>query len=799
MVRITLVACLLCSSYFIIAQNTFYIAVDGVDDNDTYTILSSNRQKKRYAYGTQAEPYRNISTLQRGLLWNEARGYAEDGGTPRVLSPGDTILLVEGEYKNASYDAHARLMREIRIPTEDNPLPDDTLALFYNSESSILMDGIVGAPDQWITVKPAAPGTVILKASGRQAIDIKDCQWVRLEGIEIEGFVDSIPYELAYSQQFLYRWNTDVNDTRDANPVWKYEYRVPRDWTTEEIADTVFMRETPDASLARPEFFDNKGLLVRKTDHVVLDNCHVHHNGGTGVRFQDCSWMTLVNSEVNDNSRRSSGGTHGFVIDATRSDPDPLYNDSVQVRIENNLVHNNYNELYSWNGGKLFIEPHIDEGKGISLQRTYSLATDGPNADGQWRAGHLLVRNNITWFNGFSGVHCNGAERHWFVNNTSYFNSRTQRGSNTGISITSAWDSYAVNNLSVIQPRTNTSDPEDENDEEDVGFANALSMDKKSGLPGNDLVENPDGSFEDGPRNNYWHNNVFWGTIGLEVVNRSLDTLLLSADRKYKLGDNARAYMPSVDSLRQIFDHEITTTEFEIYEEQMTPAAFMLKEGSPAVDYGIPYDESTPEGMYVPTTDYFGNPRDASPDAGAVEFQQESLPVDLLAFTGKVLEKGRHQLQWTTVEETDNDFFELQRSTDGIEWHALTRVRGSGSTSEVNDYEYVDGEPKVGVNLYRLRQVDYDGSFELSHVIQLNGVGRAIGGNIYPNPFTSRFVIPITEQITRFALYSVEGRQLMDGVAYEAEENRLIVDATTLPAGAYIVRYNRHVGVVVKE
>ena len=109
--------------------------------------------------------------------------------------------------------------------------------------------------------------------------------------------------------------------------------------------------------------------------------------------------MTLTNSEVNDNSRRSSGGTHGFVIDATRSDPSPGFDDVVQVLIENNLVHNNYNEIYSWNGGKLFIEPSIDEGKGISLQRTWSIFNpDSPNAAGAFFGGHLLCRNNITYF-----------------------------------------------------------------------------------------------------------------------------------------------------------------------------------------------------------------------------------------------------------------------------------------------------------------------------------------------------------------------------------------------------------------
>ena len=98
-------------------------------------------------------------------------------------------------------------------------------------------------------------------------------------------------------------------------------------------------------------------------------------------------------------------------------------------------------------------------------------------------------------------------------------------------------------------------DEDEAHDTTDVGFAHALSMDQKSGLPGNELAIGFDDMPEDEPRNNFWYNNAFWGTIGIQVVNRSLDpltatagrgvaltqdTLLLSADSNYELGGNGQ-------------------------------------------------------------------------------------------------------------------------------------------------------------------------------------------------------------------------------------------------------------------
>ena len=186
------------------------------------------------------------------------------------------------------------------------------------------------------------------------------------------------------------------------------------------------------------------------------------------------------------------------------------------------------------------------------------------------------------------------------------------------------------------------------------------------------------------------------------------------------------------------------------------------------------------------------------PDAGAVEFMM-ILPVDLLSFNGEVLAKGQHELTWETAREEDSDFFELQRSADGVDWSVIAKLNGAGTYDGGRNYAHTDQEPLEGINLYRLRMVDFDGSHEFSNVIQLSSAGRVQTGNVYPNPFNSRFVISLDEELTQFSIYTVDGREITSSVPYSVQGKEVIVNANLLPAGTYLLRYNRQVSVVVKE
>jgi hypothetical protein len=121
---------------------------------------------------------------------------------------------------------------------------------------------------------------------------------------------------------------------------------------------------------------------------------------------------------------------------------------------------------------------------------------------------------------------------------------------------------------------------------------------------------------------------------------------------------------------------------------------------------------------------------------------ENPLPITLLSFTGRAMGNDG-LLQWTTASEQDNAYFELLASgpDKGVreELLPLGRVAGAGTSWAPLDYRFVDDRPdKRGTYYYQLRQVDFDGTSTLSHVIALEyGTGSFAEPSVWPNPFTT--------------------------------------------------------------
>ncbi len=112
------------------------------------------------------------------------------------------------------------------------------------------------------------------------------------------------------------------------------------------------------------------------------------------------------------------------------------------------------------------------------------------------------------------------------------------------------------------------------------------------------------------------------------------------------------------------------------------------------------------------------------------------LPVELLSFDAeKVLEDV--DVTWITTTEINNDYFVIERSRDGITWESLDSVPGAGNSSVELSYDYMDDSPLFGTSFYRLKQVDFDGSFSYSEVEVINFEGIEIV-DLYPNPSTGK-------------------------------------------------------------
>ncbi len=107
------------------------------------------------------------------------------------------------------------------------------------------------------------------------------------------------------------------------------------------------------------------------------------------------------------------------------------------------------------------------------------------------------------------------------------------------------------------------------------------------------------------------------------------------------------------------------------------------------------------------------------------------LSVELLTFTGEAVEQDNH-LYWTTISETNNAYFDIERSVDGQRFTKIGKVTGNGTTIENTNYIFVDENPTT-IAYYRLKQVDFNGDFEYSEVVEIRR-SKDAEPKVFPNP-----------------------------------------------------------------
>lgn len=163
-------------------------------------------------------------------------------------------------------------------------------------------------------------------------------------------------------------------------------------------------------------------------------------------------------------------------------------------------------------------------------------------------------------------------------------------------------------------------------------------------------------------------------------------------------------------------------------------------------------------------------------------------------------------LAWSTLSESNNDHFVVERSTDGVSFTAIGNVKGVGNSSSKSEYGYTDaitGTAKV--IYYRLRQVDLDGKQTLSVVVSLSvGNARIKNYSVYPNPFVSNIKVQVeseqTETVT-VRLVSVSGQAVMTQKTTLQKGNNVITisDLKSLSPGLYILEVHTSDGIQTRK
>jgi hypothetical protein len=122
-------------------------------------------------------------------------------------------------------------------------------------------------------------------------------------------------------------------------------------------------------------------------------------------------------------------------------------------------------------------------------------------------------------------------------------------------------------------------------------------------------------------------------------------------------------------------------------------------------------------------------------DIGADEYMGV-LPVDLVHFQAKEY-NGATLLEWITASENGNDHFEIERAIAEGEFMKIGQLDGAGFSTEEHWYRFIDDEPVAGKIYYRLKQVDFNGSWSYSPVRVIDRQGL-LTTQLYPNPASDR-------------------------------------------------------------
>jgi hypothetical protein len=195
-----------------------------------------------------------------------------------------------------------------------------------------------------------------------------------------------------------------------------------------------------------------------------------------------------------------------------------------------------------------------------------------------------------------------------------------------------------------------------------------------------------------------------------------------------------------------------------------------------------------------------------APDLGAYE-SNFPLPVEFNYFSA-TSEKSNVLLNWITATEVNNYGFEIERRMVNEEtWNKIGFIAGAGASNSPKDYSFSDKNITPGHYLYRLKQIDENGSFKYSYEVEVvvgSNPKQLFLSDAYPNPFNPttniKFSVPEKSRIT-LKIYNLLGQEvetLFHGTL-EPGEYQKVFHAERMPSGIYVSVLESNNGRQVKK
>ncbi len=175
-----------------------------------------------------------------------------------------------------------------------------------------------------------------------------------------------------------------------------------------------------------------------------------------------------------------------------------------------------------------------------------------------------------------------------------------------------------------------------------------------------------------------------------------------------------------------------------------------------------------------------------------VDFQSP-LPIELTSFNAKC-DDVKITLLWETASESNNDHFEIERSSDAISFAKIGSVHTqNGNSNGPQSYSFEDLSPLSGTAYYRLKQVDTDGKFSYSSIVRTNCAFNTSGDPVivvYPNPADDIFTVNVKNLPGKktFMIYDLLGQKMLAPFEMEEKDGILPIKVSSFARAYYILR-----------
>ncbi|MEZ4900397.1 MAG: T9SS type A sorting domain-containing protein [Spirosomataceae bacterium] len=166
------------------------------------------------------------------------------------------------------------------------------------------------------------------------------------------------------------------------------------------------------------------------------------------------------------------------------------------------------------------------------------------------------------------------------------------------------------------------------------------------------------------------------------------------------------------------------------------------------------------------------------------------VPVQLIYFRGKS-EGNRVRLNWATATEINSEYFYVERSTDLKQFDAIGKITSAGDSRKRIEYSFLDESPLPGVNYYRLKQVDRDGTSEFSKIIAVSPQNAGARLVVYPNPSDGTNIkVQFDDlELEALRLVNILGQEIPFEIEANTTNGLTIMPKGLLENGIYFITY----------